>query len=83
MFQETAEGKETVTDAPDTSHCVDLNENEDHADNSQNSQKIKGSTTKALHNSGLVKFSEAFHTSSERKQNSLEPMGKLKKFLFS
>ncbi|NWX37255.1 BEND2 protein, partial [Notiomystis cincta] len=61
-------GKEKVTDAPDTSHCVDLNYNEDSGDNSQNSQKMTGSTTETLHNSGLDKFPEAIHTSSVRKQ---------------
>lgn len=71
---ETAEGKETVTEAPDTSHCVDLNYNGDGGDNSQNSQKMTGSTTDTLHKSGLDKFPEAFHTSSVKKQQSLEPM---------
>ncbi|NXD92244.1 BEND2 protein, partial [Chaetorhynchus papuensis] len=70
----TAEGKEKVTDAPDTSHWVDLNYNEDSGDNSQNSQKMTGSTTDTLQNSGLDKFPEAFHTSSVKKQQSLEPM---------
>ncbi|NXQ33766.1 BEND2 protein, partial [Alaudala cheleensis] len=71
---ETTEGKEKVSDAPDTSHCVDLNDNEDNGDNSQNSQKMTGSKTDTLQNSGLDKFAEAFHTSSVRKQQSLEPM---------
>ncbi|NWT88701.1 BEND2 protein, partial [Lanius ludovicianus] len=61
MFQETAEGKEKVTDAPDTSHWVDLNHNEDSGNNSQNSKKMTGSTTDTLQNSGLDKFPEAFH----------------------
>lgn len=82
MFQETAEGEEKVTDAPDTSHCADLNYNEDGGDNSQNSQKMTGSTTDTLQNSGLDKFPEAFHTSSVKKQQSLEPMGKLRHFCF-
>ncbi|NWV24032.1 BEND2 protein, partial [Origma solitaria] len=69
-----AEGKEKVTDAPDTSRCVDLNFNEDSEGNSQNSQKMTGSTTDILQNSGLDKFPEAFHTSSVGKQPSLEPM---------
>ncbi|NXU00324.1 BEND2 protein, partial [Buphagus erythrorhynchus] len=69
----TTEGKEEVSDAPDTSHCVDLNYNEDHGDNSQNSQKMTSSTTGTLQNSGLDKFPEAFHVSSLNK-HSLEPM---------
>ncbi|CAN8196745.1 unnamed protein product [Coccothraustes coccothraustes] len=72
--KETAEGKEKVSDAPDTSHCVDLNGNEDSGDNSQNSQKMTGSTSDTLQNSELDKFPEAFHTSSVRKQHSLEPL---------
>ncbi|NXA95257.1 BEND2 protein, partial [Melanocharis versteri] len=51
-----------LSDAPDTSHCLDLNHNEDNGDNSQNSQKMTGSTTDTLHNSGLVKFPEAFRS---------------------
>ncbi|XP_038002514.1 BEN domain-containing protein 2 isoform X2 [Motacilla alba alba] len=70
----TAEGKGKVSDAPDTSHCVDLNDNEDSGNNSQNSQKMTGSTTDTLQNSELDKFQEAFHTSSVRKQQSLEPL---------
>ncbi|XP_068858961.1 BEN domain-containing protein 2 isoform X2 [Aphelocoma coerulescens] len=70
----TAEGKEEVTDAPDTSHWVDLNYNEDSGDNSQNSKKMTGSTTDTLQNSGLDKFPEAFHISSVKKQQCLEPM---------
>ncbi|XP_068858971.1 BEN domain-containing protein 2 isoform X3 [Aphelocoma coerulescens] len=72
--KETAEGKEEVTDAPDTSHWVDLNYNEDSGDNSQNSKKMTGSTTDTLQNSGLDKFPEAFHISSVKKQQCLEPM---------
>ncbi|XP_066170023.1 BEN domain-containing protein 2 [Sylvia atricapilla] len=68
--KETAEGKEEVSVAPDTSHCVDLNYNEDSEDNSQSAQKMTSSTTDTLQN----KFPEAFHTSSVRKQQSLEPM---------
>ncbi|NXL42276.1 BEND2 protein, partial [Podilymbus podiceps] len=52
-YLKTAEGKEKVTDAPDTSHCVDLNYNEDSEGNSQNSQKMTSSTTDTLQNSGL------------------------------
>ncbi|NWV41587.1 BEND2 protein, partial [Grantiella picta] len=70
----TAEGKEKVTDAPDTSHCVDLNFSEDSEGSSQNSKKMSGSTTGILQNAGLDKFPEAFHASSVRKQPSLEPM---------
>lgn len=72
--KEKAEGKEEVTDAPDTSHWVDLNYNEDSGDNSQNSQKMTRSTTDTLQNSGLDKFPEAFHISSVKKQQCLEPM---------
>ncbi|KAF2980706.1 hypothetical protein EK904_001237 [Melospiza melodia maxima] len=68
------EGKEEVSDAPDTSHCVDLNDNEDSGDNSQNSQKMTGSAIDMLQNSELDKFPEAFQTSLVRKQQSLEPM---------
>ncbi|XP_014731361.1 PREDICTED: BEN domain-containing protein 2 [Sturnus vulgaris] len=71
--KETTEGKEEVSDAPDTSHCVDLNYNEDIGVNFQNSQKMTSSTTDTLLNSGLDKFPEAFHTSSLNK-HSLEPM---------
>ncbi|NWU34588.1 BEND2 protein, partial [Hylia prasina] len=49
--------------------CSYLNYNEDSEDNSQSSQKM----TSSLQNSGLDKFPEAFHTSSVRKQESLEP----------
>ncbi|NWS59615.1 BEND2 protein, partial [Chunga burmeisteri] len=66
-LKETAEGKEKVADAPDTSHCVDLNYNEDSESNSQNSQKMTSSTTDTLQNSGLDKFPEAFHTPSVKK----------------
>ncbi|NXT93509.1 BEND2 protein, partial [Anhinga rufa] len=52
-LKETAEGKEKVADAPDTSHCVDLNDNEDGEGSSQNSQKMTNSTTDTLQNSGL------------------------------
>lgn len=82
MFQETTDGKEKVSDAPDTSRCVDLNYNEDSEDNSQSSQKMTSSTTDTLQDSGLDKFPEAFHTSSVRKQQSLEPMGKQQNFCF-
>ncbi|XP_039570267.1 BEN domain-containing protein 2 isoform X2 [Passer montanus] len=67
----TTERKEEVSDAPDTSHCVDLNDNEDSGDNSQ---KMTGSTTDTLQNSESDKFPEAFHTSSVKQQQSLEPM---------
>ncbi|NXM48498.1 BEND2 protein, partial [Gymnorhina tibicen] len=57
------------------SSCVqNLNHNEDSGDNSQKSQKMTNSTTDTLQNSGLDKFPEAFHTSSVKKQQSLEPM---------
>lgn len=69
-----------MSDAPDTSHCVDLNYNEDRGDNSQNSLKMTGSPTDTLQNSELDKFSEAFHTSLVRRQQSLEPMGKQRNF---
>ncbi|XP_068251672.1 BEN domain-containing protein 2 isoform X2 [Nyctibius grandis] len=71
---ETAEGKEKVADTPDTSHCVDLNYNEDSEGNSQSPQKMTSSTADTLQNSGLDKFPEAFHTSSVKKPQSLEPM---------
>ncbi|KAM6211410.1 BEN domain-containing protein 2 [Sarcoramphus papa] len=71
---ETAEGKEKVANTPDTSHCVDLNYNEDSEGNSQNSQKMTSSTTDMLQNSGLDKFPEAFHAPSVKKPQSLEPM---------
>ncbi|NWY36712.1 BEND2 protein, partial [Sylvia atricapilla] len=72
----TAEGKEEVSVAPDTSHCVDLNYNEDSEDNSQSAQKMTSSTTDTLQN----KFPEAFHTSSynislSSMTSSLEPLG--------
>ncbi|NWV63186.1 BEND2 protein, partial [Malurus elegans] len=70
----TAEGEEKVTDAPDTSHCVDLNYKEDSGGNCQNSQKMTDSTTDTWQNSGLDKIPEVFHTSSIKKQQSLEPM---------
>ncbi|NXN35477.1 BEND2 protein, partial [Rhinoptilus africanus] len=43
-----------------TSHCVDLNYNEDSEGSSQNSQKMTSSITDTLQNSGLDKFPEAF-----------------------
>ncbi|KAF1574917.1 UNVERIFIED_CONTAM: BEN domain-containing protein 2, partial [Eudyptes pachyrhynchus] len=52
-LKETAEGKEKVADAPDTSHCIDLNYNEDSEGSSQNSQKMTSSSTDTLQNSGL------------------------------
>ncbi|NXN24253.1 BEND2 protein, partial [Nycticryphes semicollaris] len=64
---ETAEGKERAAVAPDTSHCVDLNYNEDSEGNSQNFQKMTSSITDTLQNSGLDKFPEAFHTPSVKK----------------
>ncbi|NWU63232.1 BEND2 protein, partial [Pterocles burchelli] len=67
MFQKATEGKEEVTDAPDTSRCVDLNCNEDSESSSQNSQKMTSFTTDMLQNSGLDKFPEAFHTPSVKK----------------
>ncbi|KFW68104.1 BEN domain-containing protein 2, partial [Pygoscelis adeliae] len=57
-----------------TSHCIDLNYNEDSEGNSQNSQKMTSSSTDTLQNSGLDKFPDAFHTPSVKKQQSLEPM---------
>ncbi|XP_061220500.1 BEN domain-containing protein 2 isoform X5 [Neopsephotus bourkii] len=69
---ETTEGKEKVTDAPDKSHCVDLNCNEDCEGISQNSQKV--ATTDMLQNLGLERFPEAFHAPSMKKPQSLEPM---------
>ncbi|KFP16906.1 BEN domain-containing protein 2, partial [Egretta garzetta] len=65
---------DTWTSWRDTSHCVDLNYNEDSEGSSQNSQKMTGSTTDALQNSGSDKFPEAFHTPSVKKPQSLEPM---------
>ncbi|NXM57831.1 BEND2 protein, partial [Illadopsis cleaveri] len=56
------------------SSCSYLNYNEDSEDNSQSSQKMTSSTTDTVQNSGLDKFPEAFHTSSVKKQQSLEPM---------
>ncbi|NWR46961.1 BEND2 protein, partial [Regulus satrapa] len=58
------------SDAPDTSHCVNLNYNEDSGDSSQISLKVNDT----LQNSGLDKFPEAFHTSPVKKHQSLEPM---------
>ncbi|KFO92955.1 BEN domain-containing protein 2, partial [Buceros rhinoceros silvestris] len=57
-----------------TSHCVDLNYNEDSEGNSQNSQKMTSSMADTLQNSGLDTFPEAFHTPSVKKLHSLEPM---------
>ncbi|XP_063198529.1 BEN domain-containing protein 2 isoform X2 [Chroicocephalus ridibundus] len=71
---ETAEGKEIAAVAPDTSHCADLNYNEDSEGNSQNSQKMTSSITDTLQNSGMDKLPEAFHTPSVKKPQSLEPM---------
>ncbi|NXV46625.1 BEND2 protein, partial [Uria aalge] len=59
-LKETAEGKEIAAVAPDTSHCVDLNYNEDSEGNSQNSQKMTSSITDTLQNSGLDKLPDAF-----------------------
>ncbi|NWW25557.1 BEND2 protein, partial [Falcunculus frontatus] len=58
-----------LSDGPDTSHWVDLNCNEDSGDNSQNFQKMTGSTTDTLQNSGSDKFPEALHTYSVKKQD--------------
>ncbi|NWT38890.1 BEND2 protein, partial [Chroicocephalus maculipennis] len=66
-LKETAEGKEIAAVAPDTSHCADLNYNEDSEGNSQNSQKMTSSITDTLQNSGLDKLPEAFHTPSVKK----------------
>ncbi|NXT51852.1 BEND2 protein, partial [Pluvianellus socialis] len=52
-LKETAEGKEKAAVTPDTSHCVDLNYNEDSEGSSQNSQKMTSSVTDTLQNSGL------------------------------
>ncbi|NXP41003.1 BEND2 protein, partial [Leiothrix lutea] len=60
--------------ASSCSHVQNLNYNEDNEDNSQSSQKMTSSTTDILQNSGLDKFPEVFHTSSVKKQQSLEPM---------
>ncbi|XP_064928377.1 BEN domain-containing protein 2 isoform X2 [Columba livia] len=70
----TAEGKEKVANTPDTSHCVDLNYNEDSEGNSQNSQKMTSSTADTLQNSGSDKLPEAFRTPSVKKLQSSEPM---------
>ncbi|NWH92698.1 BEND2 protein, partial [Aegithalos caudatus] len=58
----TGNSLEKVSDAPDTSHCVDLNYNEDSEDNSQSSQKMTSSTSDTLPSSELDEFPEAFHT---------------------
>ncbi|XP_071605039.1 BEN domain-containing protein 2 isoform X1 [Heliangelus exortis] len=71
---EASEGKEKVDDAPDTSHCVDLNYNEDGEISSQNSQKMTSSTTDTLQSSAPDKFPETFDTTSAKKPESLEPM---------
>ncbi|KAM6291274.1 BEN domain-containing protein 2 isoform 2-T2 [Porphyrio hochstetteri] len=71
---ETAEGKEKVSDAPDTSHCADLNYNENSEGNSQNSQKTSSSTTDTSQNLGLDKFPEAFHAPPVNRPQSLEPL---------
>ncbi|NXV17776.1 BEND2 protein, partial [Cepphus grylle] len=73
-LKETAEGKEIAAVAPDTSHCVDLNYNEDSEGNSQNAQKMTSSITDTLQNSGLDKLPDVFHTPSVKKPQSLEPM---------
>ncbi|NXD69728.1 BEND2 protein, partial [Eolophus roseicapillus] len=65
ILNKTAEGKEKAADAPDTSHCVDLNCNEDHEGNSQNFEKM--TTTAMLQNLGLERFPEAFHAPSVKK----------------
>ncbi|NWS44723.1 BEND2 protein, partial [Probosciger aterrimus] len=70
--KETAERKEKAADAPDTSHCVDLNCNEDREGSSQNFEKM--TTTAMLQNLGLERFPEAFHAPSIKKPQSLEPM---------
>ncbi|KFP78683.1 BEN domain-containing protein 2, partial [Apaloderma vittatum] len=70
-LKDTAEGKEKASDALDTSHCVDLNYNED---SKGNFQKMTGSATDVLQNSGLEKFPEAFHAHLVKKAQSLEPM---------
>ncbi|NWV73849.1 BEND2 protein, partial [Dasyornis broadbenti] len=57
-----------------TSSWSYINYNEDNEGKSQNSHKMTGSTTDTSQNSGLDPFPEAFHTSSVRKQQSLEPM---------
>ncbi|NWW33098.1 BEND2 protein, partial [Panurus biarmicus] len=64
-------GKEKVSDAPDTSHCVDLNYNEDNGVNSQNSQKMTGSTTDTLQNLGLDNKNIFLPSMT----SSLEPLG--------
>ncbi|NXS06848.1 BEND2 protein, partial [Neodrepanis coruscans] len=69
IYLESAEEKEKVADAPDTSHCVDLSSNEDNEGNSQNSQKTTSSTPDKLQNSGLDKFPETFNTPPVRKQH--------------
>ncbi|KFP84410.1 BEN domain-containing protein 2, partial [Acanthisitta chloris] len=73
-LKETTEGKEKVADASDTSPSVDVNCSGDCGGNSQNCQKMTGSTTKILQNLGSEKFPEAFHTSLAKAEQSLEPM---------
>ncbi|NXT01756.1 BEND2 protein, partial [Jacana jacana] len=63
-----------VAVAPDTSHSVDLNSNEDSEGTSQNFQKMTSSITDALQSSASDKFPEAFHTPSVKKLQSSEPM---------
>ncbi|NXT74285.1 BEND2 protein, partial [Zapornia atra] len=58
----------------DTSHCADLNYNENSEGNSQNSQKMSSSTTDTSQNLGLNKFPEAFHTPPVNRPQSLEPL---------
>ncbi|NWS92109.1 BEND2 protein, partial [Toxostoma redivivum] len=57
----------SLSDAPDTSHCVDLNYNED---SGGNSQKMTNSTTDTLQNSGLANEISLLSLTS-----SLEPLG--------
>uniref|UniRef100_A0A6G1RNF2 BEN domain containing 2 n=1 Tax=Hypotaenidia okinawae TaxID=2861861 RepID=A0A6G1RNF2_9GRUI len=71
---ETAEGKEKVSVAPDTSRCADLNYNDDGEGSSQSSQKSSSSTTDTSQNLGLDKFPEAFRASPANRPQPLEPM---------
>ncbi|KFQ22778.1 BEN domain-containing protein 2, partial [Mesitornis unicolor] len=57
-----------------TSHCVDLNYDEDSKSSSQNSQKMTSSTTETLQNSGLDKLPETSHVPSVKMLQSLELM---------
>ncbi|XP_055658067.1 BEN domain-containing protein 2 isoform X1 [Falco peregrinus] len=68
---ETAEEKEKVADAPDTSHCADLNYNED---SEGSSQKMTSSMTDTWQNSGFDKFPETSYAFSGKKPQSFEPM---------